>query len=166
MVSIYMCNCKWLYFLVACIYMYTHALTFVAAQSSDGEHCCYTEKLQWIPTDMVLLAWKNLLDYTFMVFKSTVKGFLWMFINVYELHIIALFKRRPPWKFSCENFWNLFLANLSILNNIVYRTNCGMLSWQVPYVGNIWRRKYWRIWRILGNSPNFYPPNVLVLQPK
>ena len=22
--------------------------------------------------------------------------------------------------------------------------------------------KYWRIWRIRGNSPNFYPPNVLV----
>ena len=26
--------------------------------------------------------------------------------------------------------------------------------------------KYWRIWRIRGNSPNFYPPNVLVVPPK
>ena len=26
--------------------------------------------------------------------------------------------------------------------------------------------KYWRIWRIHGNLPNFYPPNVLVLPSK
>ena len=27
-------------------------------------------------------------------------------------------------------------------------------------------RKYWRIWQIRGNPPNFYPPNVLVLPSK
>ena len=26
--------------------------------------------------------------------------------------------------------------------------------------------KYWRIWQICGNLPNFYPPNVLVLPSK
>ena len=47
---------------------------------------------------------------------------------------------------------------------LIHASNFSTL--RLPYVGIFGGGKYWEIWQICGNFPNFYPPNVLVLPSK